>query len=248
MAEVVSEVKNSRYFTTSAGIEYEIGKVYKVFSSENSKAFAYAELRKCNDKVCLFFVKKIKKNTEIKTGDLIEKYEVPEEETKIARGKRWASLGWGAPLPMVIRIEFGFQNIAGSDLDLGINLGQLPGSLNHIDLKGQTIGLTAQYRVPQYNIFWDVFPKFIAEVGMIKGEIDISPISKVSEDKNDISEPYALVGFMLSKQFKFSFIDLGVGYSYNTLKSPQQGPSGARVSTSFAGTVPLFMLSGGFIF
>lgn len=259
-AQMIYEIKNPKYFTTVVKDGHNPGDQFKVFSpEEENKPMAIAELRKCDDKFCLYFVKKIRKNTVLQSGYRLEKAIVKKtgaSQTQTTEasaeskpsGRKWVGLSYGVPLPNVIRADFGMQNIKGSNYDIGVGLGMLPASLGGIDLSGQTLGVSGQLRVPDYRLFWNVIPKFIAEIGLIKGDLDLSSITKRSGDVNSITAFYGMAGAALSQQFDNFSVDLGIAYSVNTIESPQKAPSGNEVSAPFAGSVSLLMLNGSWIF
>ncbi|GEM_PF-4521631 len=258
-AQMIYEVKGPTYFTTVVKDGNEVGDQFKVMSPEDdNKAMAIAELRKCDDKYCLYFVKKIRKNTSLQSGyklkkAVAKKVTPTDGKTEVAventvSGKKWVGVTYGAPLPNVFRLDMGLQNLRGSNYDIGLNLGMLPASLGGIDLKGQTLGLNTQYRLTDYVLFWKIIPKFIAEVGVIKADIDLSGVTKRANDVNSITAMYGMVAVALSQQFDSLFIDLGIGYSVNTIESPQVAPSKNEVSTPFGGSASLLMINASWMF
>ncbi len=254
---MIYEIKNPKYFTTAIKEENQVGDQFKIFSpEEGEKTMAIAELRKCDSRYCLYFVKKIRKNATLQSGFRLEKIQ-PKSAVKAAEakeaapapsGKKWIGVGFGAPLPSMFRAEFGFQNLKGSDYDIGINLGMLPSSLGGINLSGQTLGINGQYRVTNYVLFWNVIPKFVAEAGVIKADLDLSGITKRSGDTNSVTAPYGLAAVFLSQQFESFYVDVGIGYSLNLIETPQKAPSGNEVSTPFAGSISLLMFNLGYKF
>lgn len=263
-AQMIYEIKDPMNFTTVVKEGNKIGDQFKIYSpDEGDKVMAIGQLKSCDPQYCLYVVRKIRKGVVLQSGFKLEKAtpvakkivssgeQTSSEkvvETSASSGKKWVGLTFGAPLPSMLRAEFGLQNLRGSNYDLGINLGMLPASLGGIDLSGQTLGVNAQYRVQDYVLFWNVIPKFMAEVGVIKADLDLSGITKKSGDTNSVTAPYGLAAFFLSQQFQSFFIDLGVGYSLNLIETPQVAPSKNEVSTPFAGSISLLMINASWMF
>lgn len=261
-AQMIYEMKDPMHFTTVVKDGNKAGDQFKVFSpDEGDKVMAIAQLQSCDAKDCTYVVKKIRKGVVLQSGFKLQKatpvLKKPTDDQKsqeqVAQastpsGKKWVGITFGAPLPSMFRAEFGLQNLRGSNYDIAASLGMLPASLGGIDLKGQTLGVSAQYRMSDYVLFWKVVPKFSAEIGLIKADLDLSGITKKAGDTNSITSFYGLAAVYLSQQFENFFIDLGIGYSVNTIESPQVAPSKNEVSTPFAGSISLLMINASWMF
>ena len=259
-AQVIDEIKSTSYFTTAPSSENSVGDQFKVYDPDDARPMAVAELKKCSPQACTYFVKKIRRGVYLESGFRLEKAivkikevkkidpEIPEVPTPISNNKKWIGISYGAPLQNTTRLDFGFQNIAASRIDLGVSVGKLPGSLSGIDIEGHSLSVNAQYRFVNNILFWKVIPKITAELGMIKADLDLSSVTKIAGDTNSITNAYGLIGLSLSQQFEKVYIDIGAALSYNTLENPQVAPSGNRVSIPFADSVALLVLSLGYLF
>lgn len=259
-AQMIYEMKDPMRFTTVVKEGHQVGDQFKIFSpDEGDKVMAIGQLQSCDAKYCTYYVKKIRKGVVLQSGFKLQKATpagvkpaAPKDEkaaeAPTPSGRKYIGLTFGAPLPSMFRAEFGLQNLRGSNYDLGFNLGMLPSSLGGIGLSGQTLGVNGQYRVQDYVLFWNVVPKFMAEVGVIKADLDLSGITKKSGDTNSVTAPYGLAAVFLSQQFKNFFVDLGIGYSLNLIETPQVAPSKNEVSTPFAGSISLLLLNVSWMF